>query len=175
MNHEHGTRARYLRGCRCDHCRDANRRWSKAYKHRTKADPHDGIPRFPIRTDTAPIADHIDALIASGWTLPALSIDTGLAYTTVRNIAQRRYPKCRKDHAATLLDVAPLPDLGDYIDPVVVERLLNGIPTVSTRSERLAAVRAAYGRDGWHELAKRLGINSTRVKAIAEEIRGGAA
>ena len=56
------------------------------------------------------------------------------------------------------------------VDEVVVERLLAGVPTASTRRERLEAARVAYGREGWHELCKRLGINSARARQITSEV-----
>ena len=56
------------------------------------------------------------------------------------------------------------------IDPVVIERLLAGIDVPSTRSERLEAARIAYGREGWHDLCKRLGINSARARQITREV-----
>lgn len=48
---EHGTRARYSRGCRCDDCRAANTAADRAYRARA------GIPdpvAVPVRDWTAP-------------------------------------------------------------------------------------------------------------------------
>lgn len=78
---------------------------------------------------------------------------------------QARYQARR---AAALAARAEVDD--GIVDEIVVERLLAGIPTASTRRERLEAARVAYGREGWHDLCKRLGINSARARQITREV-----
>lgn len=79
----------------------------------------------------------------------------------------------RRDNEAQRARRGPRPTSAvddGVIDEVVVERLLAGIDVPSTRRERLEAARVAYGREGWHELCKRLGINSARARQITREV-----
>ena len=55
----HGTRARYLRGCKCAECREANRVYGRAYK--------DAAARGIRRTvPTARVLRHVEKLHAAG-------------------------------------------------------------------------------------------------------------
>jgi hypothetical protein len=154
MTPDHGTRARYLRGCRCDDCGAAHRRYCKRYKHLTACRRRDGGtegPTRPLRVDAEPVAAHVGALIASGLTVPQIARDAGIPDTTVYCVARRRYPTVAPGTARALMDVDPLPAPDpDYVDPVVVERLIDGADwreIGATRAERIAA--AEYLHERW--------------------------
>lgn len=159
---EHATRARYLRGCRCEPCRDAHRRYSKAYKHRVKADPSTGVPAAPMRLDATPVREHVRALLDSGWTKAAIQREAGLATSHCSHLLSGEYPTIHRRVAARLLDLEPLRPV--EVDEVVVARLLDGAAwrdLNATRAERLAAFEAA-GRT--NAAAVRLGLKADRER-----------
>lgn len=164
-----GSRARYLRGCRCEPCRDAHRRYSKAYKHRTKADPNTGVPAAPMRLDATPVREHVRALLASGWTKAAIQREAGLATSHCSHLLSGQYRTVHRRVAARLLDLEPLRPV--ELDPVVVERLVAGgdwRALSATRAERLAAYEAARraGESG-KSARRRLGL-AGRDTAVRE-------
>lgn len=55
----HGKRPRYLRGCRCLPCRDANKRYCKQYRVRTV--------RKPVRVDATPVRERLQGWIDQGY------------------------------------------------------------------------------------------------------------
>ncbi|MFD3520476.1 hypothetical protein [Streptomyces sp. NPDC058653] len=56
---QHGERRYYLRGCRCNLCSAAHRRYCKQYQLATL--------HQPIRVDAAPVAAHLDSLADQGY------------------------------------------------------------------------------------------------------------
>lgn len=55
----HGERPRYLRGCRCLPCREANKRYCKQYRVKTI--------RQPIRIDAAPVRELLQEWVDQGY------------------------------------------------------------------------------------------------------------
>lgn len=55
----HGGRPRYLRGCRCLPCRDANKRYCKQYRIKTI--------RQPIRIDATPVRELLQEWVDQGY------------------------------------------------------------------------------------------------------------
>lgn len=55
----HGERARYLRGCRCLPCRDANKRYCKRYRVKTV--------RQPVRVDATPVRNRLQEWADQGY------------------------------------------------------------------------------------------------------------
>ncbi|MFR9796584.1 hypothetical protein ACL02U_11870 [Streptomyces sp. MS06] len=55
----HGERSRYLRGCHCTPCRDANKRYCKQYRVRTI--------RRPIRIDAEPVRQRLQQWTDQGY------------------------------------------------------------------------------------------------------------
>lgn len=163
---DHGTRARYLRGCRCEPCGDAHRRYTKAYKHRTKAHPLTGVPAIPTRVDVQPIRAHIDALLASGWTKAQIQREAGLTSSHVSHISLGHYPTTNRRIAARILALEPLRPVD--VDPVVVERLLASPDVIwrtigATRPERIAAAELLPSRS---DAERRFGLRAGRDFAV---------
>lgn len=172
---DHGQRARYLRGCRCEPCRDAHRRYCKTYALTARVN-YDrsgvrGQPLQPRRIPSGPVVAHLNALLASGWTKAAIVREvTGGPNTGghIYRLLRGEQPRVLRSTAARILALEPLAPV--EVDEVVVERLVSGADwraLSATRAEREAAVRAAArsGRDVW-TLAARLGISGTAVRAL---------
>lgn len=154
---DHGQRARYLRGCRCQDCRRANARYLKAYRQRTS--PERGRPTRPVRVAAAPVREHLAALLASGWCWRHVEAESGVNRGTLSRLG-RINQTVHRDVAARLLDLEPLAPVD--LDPVVVDRLAHGADwraLSATRAERLAAYEAARraGESG-KSARRRLGL-----------------
>ena len=147
----HGTATAARANCTCDTCRHYRTRMKKLWRVRTQAPtggPDKDKPRRPANIPIAPVHAHIDRLLASGWTLRQIAAETGRTQQALWNVLRRPTrngaPKTRirRDTAAQLLALEPLPRLDDYTDPVVVDRLIAGADwqTIgATRAERIAA------------------------------------
>lgn len=155
----HGTRAGYLRGCHCQACQDAHRRYVKAYKHQTRPDARTGVPAAPKRVPVEVVLAHVDELLASGWTVSTIVAESGVAETTFRFLRRGRYRAVSPANAARLLALEPLSD-GDGVDPVVVDRLVSAYPARiwdqigATRAERVAAAEVLDARG--HDVRRHL-------------------
>lgn len=186
---DHGQRARYLRGCRCEPCRDAHRRYCKWYRLATRSEtrrgPRNSLPTEPMRVPPAPILGHLAALTASGWRQADIARETGIDSGYLSRLIAGQFRGVHRRNAAALLALAPLAPV--EVDEVVVERLVAGADwraLSATRAEREAAWRtirdanAAQGRrfgqnaldglEGTYAAAKRLGFAGRAVAAIRE-------
>lgn len=96
MSIRHGTRGAYAHHrCKCQKCLAAHAQYNREYKQ--------GLRRY---TPATPAADHINALLADGWTLAGLARHTGYHVQTLRNIA---HGKTRRTHHSTIEDILSVP------------------------------------------------------------------
>lgn len=65
----HGSRARYLRGCHCDPCRDANKRYCKQYRTKTI--------HQPVRIDATPVRERLQEWVNQGYSQTQIADATG--------------------------------------------------------------------------------------------------
>lgn len=65
----HGERPRYLRGCRCLPCRDANKRYCKRYRVQTI--------REPIRVDATPVRQRLQEWVDQGYSQTQIGAAVG--------------------------------------------------------------------------------------------------
>lgn len=168
---EHGTRANYLRGCRCDPCRLAHARYVKAYRYRTGATT--GPTPRPIRVDATPVIEHVALLRASGLSLCSIAREAGTDSGRLSRIVRGINPRVHPAVADRILAVDPLPDLTGYIDPVTIDRataaLHLGDPgpwRALTREEKAAAGTVLASR-GWTAsmLARAVGCSGRDARA----------
>lgn len=190
----HGIRATYACGCRCPDCTAANSVYVKRYKFLARPDYKTGVPSNPLRTPSGPVADHIDRLIRSGWTVSAIAAEAGLGRTHVSNIKGRYFRSLRRDFAAAILAIQPLEPV-DH-DPVVVDRLVAMYPNgtwrdvggreatiaerhaalqrLDTRAQRAALRRLGYGDQqidlpSYDDVRKWLGLGTHTLQRLARE------
>lgn len=97
---DHGTRARYLRGCHCNPCHEANRLYCKHYRLDTL---RNGKRR--ISPDKA--AQHARRLSAQGWSETQIGAAAGCSETVVRNLLTGRCQGIHPDIAAKILAAQP--------------------------------------------------------------------
>lgn len=115
---DHGTNARYVKGCRCDDCRRATR----AYHKLLMLDHHRGMPRLVDATGTR---RRIEALGALGWTGAQIGRELGTTGEHIRQLRNQR--QVTRSLAARLAEV--------------YERLAMRLPPETTRAERHNAAR----------------------------------
>lgn len=65
----HGERARYLRGCRCHPCREANKRYCKQYRIKAL--------HKPIRIDATPVRQRLQQWTSQGYSLTQIGTAVG--------------------------------------------------------------------------------------------------
>lgn len=171
----HGTRARYLRGCTCDPCRNANRRYCKWYRLATRAEtrrgPRNSRPTEPMREPAAPVVAHIAALAASGWRQADIARETGIDSGYLSRLIGGQFRGVHRRNAAALLALEPLRPVD--VDPVVVDRLVAGVTTWrnATKQERTEAARRMNAAGMPRSvIAARVAFNSrTLYQIYAEE------
>lgn len=170
MTPDHGTRARYLRGCHCDDCRNAHardcKRWRVAVGYKSRAGA-EALRRVPV----GPAADHLRTLRAAGMTWADIAVETGAHSEHLRKIHARVYATTHRDIAERILAIEP--PTADVIDEVAIERVLTGNATVDTltRSERHAA-RVEAARRGWTatEIVQRLRVSGSDARRLVEAV-----
>lgn len=92
---DHGTHARAIAGkCDCKPCH--------SYRLRRAYDRSNGVRR---RIDATQTRNHLERLIARGWTYRQIAAATGLDYTTVSVIRSGRFRRVARETAAAILTV----------------------------------------------------------------------
>lgn len=99
----HGTRARYIAGCRCPECGEANRHYLDDYKAVRAIEGRQTVPAYAV-------AEHIAKLRASGVELTAIARLTGLSVHHLRAVARGEVPRVTRRLHDAVLSVQP----GDY-------------------------------------------------------------
>src|SRR5215469_14812428 len=95
----HGTRHRYLGGCRCLPCRAANSRYSCERAAAQRAGDWRGF------VPTTLVLDHIKKLRKAGIGYKAVAAAAGLAKSTVAMILTGKRLRIRRNHAERILAV----------------------------------------------------------------------
>ena len=174
MTPDHGTRARYLRGCHCDDCRTAHAAYCKRYRYVAAVDTRRGRPKTaakPLRMDAAPVREHIARLVASGMTLAEIQRESGTSNAHASKLMHGQ-PRVHRAIAARILAVEPIPDPASVIDEVAVRRVLdeNADAATLTRAEKAEAIRLARqaGRS-WNWIERVLRVSGSAVKRATEE------
>lgn len=129
----HGNYVNFLmKKCRCDLCRDANRREQKRFRWHG--------PRYAM-TDAAPAQAHIRALLDGGMALNALALTAGYASrNSVLDVLQRQ--RIRVTTEARILAVTPDRDRRPqrYVDALGSRRRLQALAAIGYSQRKLAAL-----------------------------------
>lgn len=100
----------------------------KAYRRRARVEWDASIgsnrPLVPQRVDVNPVADHIEALVTSGWSQAQLARDLGMRDSTISSLRRRLWPRCHRTIAAAILAIDPLEPV--TFDTVLVDRFVAG-------------------------------------------------
>jgi len=182
---EHGTRARYVRGCRCDSCRAAN----TAYYHTMmkKRIWHGGNPLV----DAGPARTHLLKLSKLGIGRRWVHAQCGVADSTLQKISGGTQTQCRKETSEAILAVPTKrePLDGDRIDAAPTWRLLRDLlkrgwskaelarrlgstarhPALQIKKDQVNASTARKVRDLHAELTQLLDPNTEAARIAAEE------
>lgn len=98
----HGRRARYLKGCPCTRCYDANRNYLRDYRKLLK---ETGLPGMYV--DPEPARRHLEALLEQGYTWRQLAARAGVNVGTFRGVLRQRHPRAHRDVADAFLALTP--------------------------------------------------------------------
>lgn len=102
---QHGTRARYMRGCPCGPCKAAHGRYCKEY--RSHAHQTNGKGK---RLDAAPVTERIRHLEACGYSHTQIASAAGVARRVIDSHARAQYPTISPNCARRILNVRLGPD-----------------------------------------------------------------
>lgn len=95
----HGTRLRYISGCRCVPCRAANSRYAVGRLAARKRGEHQDI------VDAEPARRHLKKLQRLGVGYRAVADASGIANTVVAEIRRGKRKRCRSGTVRRLLEV----------------------------------------------------------------------
>lgn len=104
---EHGTRARYMRGCRCIPCAGENSRYCKQQKFKVHRSG-------PARLDPAPVTARINHWVGLGYSHGQIATAAGVSRRIIDSHAKGKLKKINPDSArkilAVRLDASVIPD-----------------------------------------------------------------
>lgn len=129
----HGERARYIRGCRCDACSDANYR----YMSRLRLEYEHGHTR---RVNSAPVADHVRTLLTAGWNQRQIADAARCAQRIIGSLATDSQPTTHGDIAARILAIKPhpVPPPAQYADATGTTRRVRALVAIGYPVSHLA-------------------------------------
>ena len=161
----HGTSARYIAGCSCLACCDAN----AAYLREWKRDGDRIIDAEPTRR-------HIAVLIYNGWRTRGIAEQAGVSYNTVRYCRTQRRTRIHRDSAAAILSLPIQTPMGTASTALVPARsTLRLIARLHAQGFTMTAIAAECGwtrrslpKAGQHSVQARTALN---VKSAAETLR----
>lgn len=133
MTAPHGTTTTYFaRGCRCEDCRTAARRYNK----RLKLDQYRGVSRL---VDATPAREHVAALLAGGMSFRAISIAAGWRSRNALDEALKR-TRVQRRTLDRILAVRPDSDTrhDGYVDATGARRRLQALAAVGWPSRAIA-------------------------------------
>lgn len=103
---DHGTRSRYVHGCRCDSCRLANRLYAREInRHHARVSYGLEEPRESILIDATETRDHLAWLRTQGVGRRTISKVSGVGQTTIQEIISGRRREIHPRTADRLLAV----------------------------------------------------------------------
>jgi len=145
----HGTRARYIAGCKCAPCKAANTRYAKLAKYRSDQ----GISTL---LDAAPVKRHLRRLRAAGVGKRTIAARAGVSQTVVDRLlglnSDRPAKRVRPDIAAKILAVT----VNDRADGSLIDG-------TGTRRRLQALVALGYTQT---DLAQRIGWSVANLNVI---------
>jgi hypothetical protein len=152
-HYPHGMRARYVTGCRCEPCREANRAYARLRGKMNRAGEWNGL------VDAAHVRAHLELLSAAGVGYKTVADVAGVAKTVLAEVRVGKKTRVRAQTEKAVLAVGP--------DTLTDAKLVPARPTWKL-------LRALMEQEDWSraELARRLGykvgalqINRRRVTA----------
>lgn len=163
----HGTIARYVAGCSCFECCEAN----AAYQRRWKADHRAGIERVVA---AGPVKEHILKLMRMGWGTRAIAEQAAVSYNTVRYVRTDRRSRISKECADAILTLrgAPLCTTSTALVPATPTlRLLERLRRTFSLEEIAGAAgisRKSLPRHGQRSVQAR---TAKRIRDAADRLR----
>ena len=162
----HGTRASYVKGCKCQPCRAANSRYSKLQRYRILAGISDLV-------DAGPVKAHVAMLRAAGVGKRTIAMRAGVSQTVIDRLlginTEKPCNRVRPETARRILAVkgSDVAD-GSYVDTIGTTRRLRGLVAIGWTQTELAT------RIGWSVcnlnsivMARRPGVTVDTARLVA--------
>lgn len=159
--------ARYIAGCSCLVCCDSWREYQREWKRDTAR-----------LMDSEPVRRHMAMLRHNGWRTRGIAEQSGVCYSTVRNLREGNYPRVNRDSAACIMELSTVPLATDSTALVPARPTLLRIERLRRSGHSLEAIAAEVGvsrkslpqagqRSVQARTAKRVEDAATRLKADA--------
>lgn len=167
LRHPHGTRARYLYGCRCDSCRTAQRTYSRNYYRQQSARKGTSL------VDSTLVKQHLDRLAGYGMGARSVADAAGLDRKTVQDVAHGRRPRVTRRAAFRILRVTPdcAPDHA-LIDAAPTWALIRQMVEEGYANKELARLLGYRGRYIPIDKTRCSVRNANRVRVLHECLMG---
>lgn len=131
---DHGTRARYLRGCHCDPCCQAHRTYCKSWKNVT-------YRTGSLLVDAAPYTAMIRERNEVGWTYRQIADAVGASKTFISDLGSGRRKTLHRDRARKLAAfhrTQPLSHAPRYVSAVGTARRIQALATMGHSIDSIA-------------------------------------
>jgi hypothetical protein len=165
----HGVRSGYTRGCRCEPCQDANRKWRKAYTLRAHRSGG------KIRIDPAAVQAHIDHL-SEHMSMSAIENASGVARSTMGRIRRGEVKAVHPSVAKRILAIRAGEPCGtSWVSAVGARRRVQALQCLGWSMPRIVDEVGGYGRQNLKLLidGERLWITSNvneRIKVAYDRL-----
>ena len=161
----HGTRSRYVGGCWCQPCTEANRLYARELdRHRRRVSYGIEQPRPERVIDATEARDHLRWLSSVGVGRRTVAERTGLAFTTVREITTGETRCCAPETAEKILAVGKFSRSGGVrVDAADTWRKIDEILALGWT--KVAIARRIIGPDA---LQLQLGRHEVRASTAAK-------
>ncbi|MEU3990174.1 hypothetical protein AB0F24_17660 [Streptomyces platensis] len=164
----HGERARYLRGCRCTECSNANYR----YTSRLRLDYQRGQRR---RTSPDRAATRIHQLLNKGWSQTQISDASGVGRRGIGDIVQKARPSISRETERKILAMRPGPPPPPRdVEATGTVRRLRALIAVGHSSSSIATELGmhpdALGKIARHELPHVRTVTAQAVASIYTQL-----
>lgn len=125
--------------------------------------------------DAAPVRHHLKTLLYNGWRTRGIAEQSGVSYSTVRNLREGNFDRINRDNAACLLALplqTPFPTDSTALVPArstlgIIERLNRNF-TLDQIAAACGISRKALPKRGQHSVQAR---NAKRVRDAAQALR----
>jgi len=158
----HGTRSCYVqRACRCDACKGANRKYADARARVNWTD------RFEHQWTTPDKAlAHLDMLRAAGMGLRQIQLRTGIARSTLQQLAGRK--RISRATEASILAVRPVPAAGARVDGTGTMRRLRALMAIGYSGKQLGDRLDITTANLWPLVRGRESVHAATARKVAD-------
>lgn len=159
---QHGTRSCYVqRGCRCDKCKAANRKYAS---DRARVNWTDRFEHQWTTPDQA--VAHLDMLRGAGMGLRQIQLRTGIARSTMMQLRGRK--RISRATEASILAVRPAPAAGARVDGTGTMRRLRALMAIGYSGKQIGDRLNITTANLWPLVRGRKHVHGATARKVAD-------